>query len=146
MPDTCRFLCAATPLHAATSVSHVVPQDPNIAASAMSPFRVRKDHYKGMTEAEKKAILDAQLAQMEEKKARRAQEQLENMMYARTQHDIQRALQEQVRGGGQAAGGGGERSTSNPGGVEGAGGGGAEKTDCDRVGVGRWAASCHVVG
>ncbi len=82
-----------------TSGPHVVPQDPNIAASAMSPFRVRKDHYKGMTEAEKKAILDAQLAQMEEKKARRAQEQLENMMYARTQHDIQRALQEQVRGG-----------------------------------------------
>lgn len=68
-----------------------------MAASSMSAYRVRKDHYKGMTETEKQAILDAQLAQMEEKKARRAQEQLENMMYARTQHDIQRALQEQVR-------------------------------------------------
>ncbi|PNH05806.1 RIB43A-like with coiled-coils protein 1 [Tetrabaena socialis] len=69
--------------------------DPNMAASSLSAFRVRKDHYKGMTETEKQAILDAQLAQMEEKKARRAQEALENMMYARTQHDIQRALQEQ---------------------------------------------------
>lgn len=67
-----------------------------MAASSMSPFRVRKDHYKGMTETEKKAVLDAQLAQMEEKKARRAQEQLENMTFARTQQDIQRALQEQV--------------------------------------------------
>ncbi len=54
-------------------------------------------HLQGMTEAEKQAILDAQLAQMEERKARRAQEQLENMMYARSQHDIQRALQEQAQ-------------------------------------------------
>jgi hypothetical protein len=48
-----------------------------------------------MTEAERKAILDTQLAQMEEKKARRAQEAMEDMMYARSQHDIQRALAEQ---------------------------------------------------
>ncbi|KAG2499975.1 hypothetical protein HYH03_002260 [Edaphochlamys debaryana] len=81
----------------ATITSSLMTEDPNMAASAMSPFRVRKDHYKGMTEAEKRAILDAQLAQMEEKKARRAQEQLENMMYARNQHDIQRALQEQAQ-------------------------------------------------
>ncbi|GFR41104.1 hypothetical protein Agub_g1749 [Astrephomene gubernaculifera] len=81
----------------ATITSSFMTEDPNMAASALSPFRVRKDHYKGMTETERKAILDAQLAQMEEKKARRAQEQLENMMYARTQHDIQRALQEQAQ-------------------------------------------------
>ncbi|GLI69089.1 hypothetical protein VaNZ11_013634 [Volvox africanus] len=81
----------------ATITSSLMTEDPNMAASSMSPFRVRKDHYKGMTETEKKAILDAQLAQMEEKKARRAQEQLENMTYARTQQDIQRALQEQAQ-------------------------------------------------
>ncbi|KAG2450209.1 hypothetical protein HYH02_000310 [Chlamydomonas schloesseri] len=81
----------------ATITSSFMTEDPNMAASSMSAYRVRKDHYKGMTETEKKAILDAQLAQMEEKKARRAQEQLENMMYARTQHDIQRALQEQAQ-------------------------------------------------
>lgn len=79
----------------ATLSSGMMTEDPNMAASAMSAFRVRKDHYKGMTEAERKAILDTQLAQMEEKKARRAQEAMEDMMYARSQHDIQRALAEQ---------------------------------------------------
>lgn len=58
---------------------------------------MRKDHYKGMTETEKQAVLDAQLAQMEEKKARRAQAALEESSYARTQHGIQRALDEQAR-------------------------------------------------
>jgi hypothetical protein len=50
-----------------------------------------------MTEAEKKAIIDTQLAQMEELKARRQAKELEEAMYARTQHDIQRALAEQSR-------------------------------------------------
>lgn len=138
----------------ATITSGMMTEDPNMAASALSAYRVRKDHFKvrcaaagwgvrvpgaeagvgvyckallsrcgrstwqsaalpvipglnlasgspllvqGMTETERQAILDAQLAQMEEKKARRAQEALEDMMYARSQHDIQRALSEQVR-------------------------------------------------
>mmetsp|Transcript_39826 Transcript_39826/g.88539 ORF Transcript_39826/g.88539 Transcript_39826/m.88539 type:complete len:368 (-) Transcript_39826:472-1575(-) len=77
--------------------SPLMTEDPNLAASALSAYRVRKDHYKGMTEAERKAVLDAQLAQMEENKARRAAQQLEEAMYARTQHDIQRAMAEQAR-------------------------------------------------
>lgn len=50
-----------------------------------------------MTEAEKKAVLDAQLAQMEEAKAKRAAQQAEEAFYARTQHDISRALAAQAR-------------------------------------------------
>ncbi|MEW5303281.1 MAG: hypothetical protein WDW36_005988 [Sanguina aurantia] len=49
-----------------TSASAFMTEDPNMATSAVSSLRVRKDHYKGMTEAEKQAVLDAQLAQMEE--------------------------------------------------------------------------------
>lgn len=79
----------------AQTTSALLTEDPNMAASALSAYRVRKDHYKGMTETEKKAILDAQLAQMEDKKARREQQALEDMAYARGQADIQRALAEQ---------------------------------------------------
>ena len=81
----------------ASMSSPMLTEDPSLAASAMSTLRVRKDHFKGMTEGEKKAILDAQLAQVEEKRARQAAQQLEEALYARTQHDIQRALQEQAR-------------------------------------------------
>lgn len=81
----------------ATMESPFMTEDPNLAASALSAYRVRKDHFKGMSETEKKAILDAQLAQMEDNKARRAAKELEEAMYAKTQHDIQRALAEQAR-------------------------------------------------
>ena len=77
--------------------SPMMNEDPSLAASAMSTLRVRKDHFKGMTEGEKRAILDAQLAQVEEKRARLAAQQLEEALYARTQHDVQRALSEQAR-------------------------------------------------
>jgi hypothetical protein len=80
-----------------TLTSPFMTEDPSLAASATSAVRVRKDHFKGMTEAEKKAIIDTQLAQMEELKARRQAKELEEAMYARTQHDIQRALAEQSR-------------------------------------------------
>jgi len=36
----------------------------------MYTHRVRKDHYKGMSEAEKQAVLATQLAQVEERKAK----------------------------------------------------------------------------
>lgn len=49
----------------ATLNSPLMTEDPNMAASAMSPYRVRKDHYKGMTDTERRAILATQLAQME---------------------------------------------------------------------------------
>uniref|UniRef100_A0A7S0S1F6 Uncharacterized protein n=1 Tax=Chlamydomonas leiostraca TaxID=1034604 RepID=A0A7S0S1F6_9CHLO len=56
----------------ATLNSPLMTEDPNLAASAMSPYRVRRDHYKGMTDTERRAILATQLAQMEENKARAA--------------------------------------------------------------------------
>lgn len=77
--------------------SPLMSEDPALAASAQSAYRVRKDHYKGMSDAEKKAILDTQLAQMEENKARRAAKEQEEAMYARGQLDVKRALDEQAR-------------------------------------------------
>ncbi len=58
---------------------------------------MRKDHYKGMTDAERKAILATQLAQMEEKKARLAAQAAEEAAYARTQADILRAMDAQAQ-------------------------------------------------
>lgn len=49
----------------ATLNSPLMTEDPNAAASALSPYRVRKDHYKGMTDTERRAVLATQLAQME---------------------------------------------------------------------------------
>lgn len=80
----------------ATLNSPLMTEDPNMAASAMSQYRVRKDHYKGMTEAERQAILATQLAQMEEKKARMAAQAAEDAAYARTQADILRAMDAQA--------------------------------------------------
>ncbi|KAL6749955.1 coiled-coil protein associated with protofilament ribbons [Haematococcus lacustris] len=80
----------------ATLNSPFMTEDPNLAASAMSAYRVRKDHYKGMSEAEKQAILATQLAQMEEKKARDAAREAEDAQYARNQNDILRAMDAQA--------------------------------------------------
>ena len=77
--------------------SPFMTEDPSLAASALSTLRVRRDHFKGMTEGEKAAIHDVQLAQVEEKRARLAAAALEEALYARTQHDVQRALSEQAR-------------------------------------------------
>ena len=43
--------------------SPVLSEDPRAAASAVSGGRVRKDHWKGMTATEKKAIFDEQFHQ-----------------------------------------------------------------------------------
>lgn len=68
--------------------------------------RVRKDHYKGMSEAERRAIQATQMAQLEEKKARQAAQAAEEAQYARTQADILRAMDAQVRAGAGAGEGG----------------------------------------
>lgn len=81
----------------ATFNSPLLTEDPALAASALSTVRVRRDHFKGMSEAEKKAILDTQLAQMEENKARRAAKELEEQMFSKLQLDVKRALDEQAR-------------------------------------------------
>lgn len=80
----------------ATMTDPMMTEDPNQAASALSAYRVRKDHFKGMSEAEKRAVNDTQLAQMEEARAKRAAEAAEEAAYARTQSDIQRALAAQA--------------------------------------------------
>lgn len=72
-------------------------EDPNVAASAQSPLRVRKDHWKGMSELEKRAVLEQQLAQMEEKRARKQAQEAQEAAYARTQHAVLKELDEQVR-------------------------------------------------
>lgn len=81
----------------ATLASAMMTEDPMTAASAMSPYRVRKDHYKGMTETERRAIQDTQLAQIEEMKARRAAQELEELVYAKSQADIHKALTAQAQ-------------------------------------------------
>jgi len=80
----------------ATLTSSWMTEDPNQAASALSAYRVRKDHFKGMSETEKKAIQATQLAQMEEGRAKRAAQAAEEARDARTQSEIQRALAAQV--------------------------------------------------
>lgn len=60
------------------------------------PHRTRPDHYKGMSEVEKQAILATQLAQVEERKARLAVQAAEDARHARTQADILRAMDAQV--------------------------------------------------
>eukprot|EP00798_Chlamydomonas_sp_ICE-L_P013944 gene13944-19880_t len=77
--------------------SPLMTEDPALAASSQSAYRVRKDHYKGMSEAEKQAILDTQLAQMEENKARKAAKDLEEQMFSKLQVDVNRAMNEQAR-------------------------------------------------
>jgi hypothetical protein len=47
-----------------TMGSMVLAEDPRQGASAVSPLRVRKDHWKGMTPTEKQAILDEQFRQV----------------------------------------------------------------------------------
>jgi hypothetical protein len=59
-------------------------------------YRVRKDHYRGMSEAERAAIHATQLAQVEEKRAREAAAAAEDAAYARTQAGILRAMDAQV--------------------------------------------------
>jgi hypothetical protein len=44
--------------------SAMLAEDPSQGASAVSPGRVRKDHWKGMTPTEKRAILEEQFRQV----------------------------------------------------------------------------------
>ena len=83
-------VCAASYKSAGIHHPYVLPN---------TPSRVRKDHYKGMSEAERQAILATQMAQVEEKRARQAAQAAEDAAYARTQADILRAMDAQVRAG-----------------------------------------------
>jgi hypothetical protein len=58
---------------------------------------VRKDHWKGMTVAEKQAIQQTQLRQVQDNSARREAEKIADAQYARYQADVTAALSEQQR-------------------------------------------------
>ena len=58
--------------------------------------RVRKDHWKGMTETEKRAIADMQLQQMAEKQSRKQQELQDEAEYADLQARIGRSILQQA--------------------------------------------------
>ena len=75
----------------------VLSEDPKLAASMLSPFRVRKDHWKGMTPTERKAILDEQFRQTEEMKLKRQAELAREAGWARTALDVDNALREKQR-------------------------------------------------
>ena len=64
--------------------------------TAVSCCRVRKDHWKGMTETEKRAIADMQLQQMAEKQSRKQQELQEEAEYADLQARIGRSILQQA--------------------------------------------------
>lgn len=80
----------------ATMASPMLNEDPLTATSTLSPFRVRKDHWKGMSETEKRAILETQLRQMAEAKAKRAAEAAAAADHARKQAAINKAMLEQA--------------------------------------------------
>lgn len=72
-------------------------EDPNLAASLLSKFRVRKDHWKGMSVMQRQAILDEQFRQLEELKTKRRAERVKEACWARTALEVDGALKEQQR-------------------------------------------------
>ncbi|KAG1662676.1 hypothetical protein FOA52_014602 [Chlamydomonas sp. UWO 241] len=80
----------------ATMTSRLMTEDPSLAASALSANRARPDHYKGMSEAERAAVLATQAAQMEENAARRRAAAAQEALYAKTEADIAHALADQA--------------------------------------------------
>ena len=80
------------PLPHACAVSDIFA----LQITAVLCCRVRKDHWKGMTETEKRAIADMQLQQMAEKQSRKQQELQEEAEYADLQARIGRSILQQA--------------------------------------------------
>eukprot|EP00892_Ulva_mutabilis_P006915 jgi/Ulvmu1/4596/UM002_0325.1 len=72
-------------------------EDPRQAASALSAGRVRVDHWKGMSNAEHRAIIDQQFRQQQELKARRQDEVRKEAQWAQTHLMTDKAIKEQQR-------------------------------------------------
>lgn len=68
-------------------------EDPNAAVSALAPWRVRKDHFKGFSQFQKEEILATQAAQLEDRSRRQAQERDDELNFAAQQEAIRRALE-----------------------------------------------------
>eukprot|EP00775_Hariotina_reticulata_P011333 gene11333-11483_t len=71
-------------------------EDPGQAASASSPVRVRKDHWKGMSEQQRRAILEQQLAQVEERKAAAVVAAAEEAATSAALRNIHKAVMQQA--------------------------------------------------
>ncbi|KAL0029410.1 hypothetical protein WJX77_005278 [Trebouxia sp. C0004] len=80
----------------ATLADPYLGEDPAMAASSLSAYRVRKDHWKGMSAMERSAIAQQQVQQVAEKKARQQQLLHEDWQYARSQADIARNMASQA--------------------------------------------------
>ncbi|WIA12984.1 hypothetical protein OEZ85_006596 [Tetradesmus obliquus] len=72
-------------------------EDPQQAASAMSPARVRKDHWKGMSAAQREAIAQEQLGQVLARRAAAAQAAAEEAAAAAEQHRVHKAVMQQAQ-------------------------------------------------
>ena len=70
-------------------------------------YRVRKDHWKGMSAMERSAIAQQQVQQVAEKKACQQQQVHEEWQYAKTQADIARNMASQANQVSRACGCGG---------------------------------------
>jgi hypothetical protein len=75
----------------------MLAEDPRQAVSSMSAGRVRKDHWKGMTSTEKRAILEQQFQQVEEKKRIRREELEREANWARLAFQTDKIITEQQR-------------------------------------------------
>lgn len=81
----------------ATLNSAVMTEDPMQATSALSPTRVRVDHWKGFSPSQRADVLNGQLAQVAANQAARHTARLEEIAFAKNQQDVLKAFSEQVR-------------------------------------------------
>jgi len=83
--DDARCVCVCVCVCSALLTEH-----PALSQSAMSAYRRRQDHYKGMLPEEQAAILEYQAAQVDEKKAAAAAERQADMTLAREMDDVRK--------------------------------------------------------
>ncbi|KAF8067303.1 RIBC2 [Scenedesmus sp. PABB004] len=82
---------------AAATADPWLREDPGQAASALSPARVRRDHWKGMSPSQRSAIQQEQLAQVEARHAAVAAAAAAEAARAAAQRDVQRAVLQQAQ-------------------------------------------------
>jgi hypothetical protein len=75
----------------------MLSEDPQQAKSYLSAGRVRKDHWKGMNDDEKRSILETQFKQVEDSKDRRQKELAREAEWARVALATDKAIKEQQR-------------------------------------------------
>lgn len=68
-------------------------EDPTTAVSALAPWRVRIDHFKGFSQQQKEDILATQAAQLEDRSRREAADRDAELVFAAQQEAIRKALE-----------------------------------------------------